>query len=258
MTGSRPFFNSLADSAARLLALAAGVAAITAAVAGTSIAAGGASATLQAGNHVAGLPAVVYGSSVRLSGHANLTGSRAFSVQAETWPFKNGFTTISSGQTTGDYSFRVHPSRATRYRVVIANGPTSSVLTVYVLDKRLSMSCNLCHNTNTPGSHTLVVTGRFRTPPGPTNKKGPVYLYYALNPSTVTPNNLKRVVTAPRNFSGNTFSFSVSYTVQFPNSTFRFGESFCWRYNEAATGVGLPGHHGCGDATVNRLTRYVG
>src|SRR5206468_12718621 len=104
MTGSRPFSNSLAAPAARLLAMVAGAAAITAAVAGTSIAASGASPTLQASNHVAGLPAVVYGSSIRLSGRANLTGSRTFSVQAEAWPFKSGFTTISSGKTTGDYS----------------------------------------------------------------------------------------------------------------------------------------------------------
>ncbi len=141
--------------------------------------------------------------------------------------------------------------------MVIANGPTSRGLTVYVLDRRLSMSCNLCLNSNTFGSHTLVVTARFRRPPGPTGNKGPVYLYYTLNPSSVIPTILNQVATEPRHFSGNTFSFTVSYTVQFPNSTFRFGEAFCWKDNEAASGVGLPGHHGCGDATVNRL-RYLG
>ncbi len=91
MTGSRPFSNSLAAPAARILALAAGVAAMTAVVAGTSLAAGDPSATLLASKHVAGLPAVVYGSSVRLSGHETLGGSRSFSVQAESWPFKTGF-----------------------------------------------------------------------------------------------------------------------------------------------------------------------
>jgi len=253
MTGSR----RVSIPAARILALASGVAAITAAVAGTSLAASGPSATLVASKHVAGLPAVVYGSSIRLSGHETLSGSRSFSVQAQAWPFKTGFTTITSGNTSGDYSVVVSPSHATKYRVLIANGPTSQVLTVYVLDKRLSLNCNLCHGGNTPGSHTLTVTASFRRPAGPAGNKGPVYLYYALNSSSATPNILNQVASAPRHFVGNTFSLSVSYTVQFPNSTFRFGEAFCWKDDEAGSGVGLPGHHGCGNATVNRL-RYLG
>ena len=259
MTGSRPFSHSLlAAPAARILSLAALIAAITAAVAGTSIAASGPSATLTANKRVAGLPAVVYGSSVRLSGHENLTGSKTFDVQAETWPFKSGFRTIKSGTTSGNYSVTVTPSHATKYRVVIENGPTSHGLTVYVLDQRTSMNCNLCHLTNSPGTHKLTVTARFRRPPGPTGSKGPVYLYYALNQSSTTPDTLNQVATAPRHFSGDTFSFSVSYTVQFPNATFRFGEAFCWKDDEARSGVGLPGHHGCGNATINRLQRYIG
>lgn len=254
MKGSRS--TSLAGPAARILALAAGLATVAAAVASTSTAAG-AGATLAANKHVAGLPAVVYGSSVRLSGHENLAGSRTFTVQAEAWPFKSGFTTITSGKTSGDYSVVVTPSHATRYRVLIANGPTTPVVTVYVLDKRLNLSCNLCHNSNTPGSHTLTISGRFRRPPGPAGNQGPVYLYYALNASGVTPTVLNMVANAPRHFAGNTFSFTVSYTVQFPNSTFRFGEAVCWKDSEGASGVGLPGHHGCGNGKVNRL-HYLG
>jgi hypothetical protein len=257
MTGSRPISTSLAAPAIRIVTLAAGVAAITAAVAGTSIAASGAGATLVANKHVAGLPAVVYGSSIRLSGHENLAGSRTFTVQAEAWPFKSGFTTITSGKTSGDYSFVVSPTHATRYRVLIANGPTSRVLTAYVLEKRLSLSCSLCRNSNTAGTHTLVIKGRFQRPPGPAGNKGPVYLYYALNPSSVTPTSLNLVANAPRRFAGNTFSFTASYNVQFPNSTFRFGEAVCWKESEGASGVGLPGRHGCGNATVNRL-HYLG
>jgi hypothetical protein len=253
MTGSR----TVSAPAARTLALATAVAAITAAVTGTSLAATGPRATLAANTHVAGFSAVVYGSSIRLSGHETLTGSRSYSLQAQTWPFKTSFTTIRSGKTKGDYSFTVSPSHATRYRVLIANGPKSRVLTVYVLDKRLSISCNLCHQGNNSGTQTLTVSARFSRPPGPSGDNGPAYLYYALNPSSTTPIQLNMVASAPRQFTGNTFSFSVSYTVQFPSSTFRFGEAVCWKDDEAASGVGLPGHHGCGDAKVNRL-RYLG
>src|SRR5947208_8241180 len=189
MTGCR----RVSIPAARILALASGVAAITAAVAGTSLAASGPSATLVASKHVAGLPAVVYGSSVRLSGHETLSGSRSFSVQARAWPFKTGFTTITSGNTSGDYSFVVSPSHATKYRVLIANGPTSQVLTVYVLDKRLSLNCNLCHGGNTPGSPTLTVTASFRRPARPSGKKGHVSLYLALNYVLAQPTSVRQI-----------------------------------------------------------------
>jgi hypothetical protein len=227
------------------------------AAAGASLAASAPAATLVANRHIAGLSAVVYGSSITLSGNEPLSGSRSYAVQAEAWPFTGGFTTITSSKTTGSYSFVVSPSRATRYRVVIANGPTSRVLTVHVIYKRLSLTCSLCNKNNTPGTHTLIVKGRFRGPPGPTGNKGPVYFYYALNASSVAPTILNRVTTVPRHFVGSTFSFTVTYTVQFPNSRFRFGEDVCWKDDEAASGVGLPGHHGCGNAKINRL-RYAG
>jgi hypothetical protein len=249
MTGSR----RLSRQVIRMLALATAAAAIMAAVGATSLAAGGPTATLAANKHVDGLAAVMYGSSITLSGHEPLSGSRSFAVQAEAWPFTGGFTTITSSKTSGNYSFVVSPSHATRYRVVIANGPTSPVLTVYVLDKRLSLSCNLCNKNNSAGAHTLIVKGRFQRPPGPIGNKGPVYFYYALNPSTTTPTILNLATTVPRHFVGNTFTFKVSYTVQFPNTTFRFGEDVCWRDQEAITGVGLPGRHGCGSAKINRF-----
>jgi hypothetical protein len=253
MTGSRRLSRQIILT----LALATGAAASVAAIAATSLAANLPTATLTANKHVAGLPAVVFGSSITLSGSEPLGGSRSYAVQAQTWPFTGGFATITSGKTTGSYSFVVSPSHATRYRVVIANGPTSPVLTVYVLDKRLSLTCNLCNKNNTPGAHTLIVKGRFQRPPGPRGNAGPVYFYYALNSSSVAPTILNRVTNVPRHFVGSTFSFKVSYKVQFPNTTFRFGEDVCWKDDEAGTGVGLPGRHGCGSAKINRF-RYTG
>jgi hypothetical protein len=253
MTGSR----RLSRQVIRMLALAAGVAATVIAVAGTSAAAGGPSATLSANKHMDGLPAVVYGSSITLSGQVSLSGSSSYAVQAEAWPFTGGFTTITSGKTTGSYSFVVSPSHATRYRVVTANGPTSPVLTVYVVDRELSFSCNLCNNSNGAGAHTLTVKERFRRPPGPV-APGHAYFYYALNPSSDTPTTLSRVATASRHFTGSTYGLTVSYTVNFPNVPhFAFAEKFCVTHDEPRDGVGLPGRHGCGNAKIDRL-RYTG
>lgn len=253
MRGSRRF----SSQAARAVAVATGVAAITAAVAGTSMAASGPSATLQAGKYTAGYPAMPYGGSITLSGNENLVGSSSFSLQAEAWPFTTGFQTIRSGTTSGDYSFVVRPTHATRYRVVIANGPTSPVLTVYVLDKELGFTCNLCNSSNKPGTDTLVVTERFREPPGPI-AHGRGFFYYALNQSTTMPTILNRVARASRQLTGNTLSLTVSYTVHFPNAAhFAFAEKFCLKHNEPKDGIGLPGQHGCGSATINRFN-YTG
>lgn len=253
MTGSR----RLSRQVIGMLALATGAAATVIAVTGASVAAGAPGATLSANKHMAGLPAVVYGSSITLSGQESLSGSRSYAVQAEAWPFTGGFTTITSGKTTGSYSFVVSPAHATRYRVVLANGPTSPVLTVYVVDRELSFSCSLCNNSNGAGAHTLTVKERFRRPPGAV-APGRAYFYYALDSSTVTPTTLNRVATASRHFTGNTYALTVSYAVNFPNVPhFAFAEKFCVTHDEAKDGVGLPGKHGCGNAKIDRL-RYTG
>jgi hypothetical protein len=239
-----------------MLALATG-AATAIAVAGTSLAANDPGATLTANKHMDGLPALVYGSSITLSGTESLAGSRSYALQAEAWPFTGGFTTITTGKTMGSYSFVVRPSHATRYRVVTTNGPTSPVLTVYVVDRELSFSCNLCNSSNGAGSHTLIVKERFRRPPGIV-APGRAYFYYALDPSTVAPTTLGRVATASRHFSGNTYGLTVSYKVNFPNVPhFSFAEKFCVTHQESRDGVGLPGKHGCGNAQIDRL-RYTG
>jgi hypothetical protein len=228
------------------------------AAAGNSLAASSPTATLAANKHVDNLPAVTYGSSITLSGQETLSGSHPYVVQAQAWPFTKAFTTITSGTTTGSYSYVVTPDHATRYRVVVANGPTSPVLTVYVLDRELSFSCNLCNSNNKPGTATLNVTERFRRPPGLIANTGPGEFYYALNSSTVKPSILNLVSTASRQISGHTYTLTISYTVHFPNAPhFSFAEKFCVKHNEPKDGVGLPGHHGCGSGNINRLL-YTG
>jgi hypothetical protein len=142
--------------------------------------------------------------------------------------------------------------------VVTANGLTTPVLTVYVVDRELNFSCNLCNNSNKPGPATLKVTERFRRPPGAVANEGPGYFYYALNPSTMKPTILNLVATGSRRVSGNTFTLTVSYVVHFPNAQhFEFAEKFCVKHEEAKDGVGLPGRHGCGNAKINRFN-YTG
>lgn len=239
----------------RLIGLVVGIGALVLTV--TTVALGASSPTLAAGEHVAGLPAVVYGKSVTLSGHESLAGSRSFVLQTQVFPFTGTFHTIARGKTTGSYSIAVKPTHASRYRVKVG-GATSPVLTVYVVGRELSGSCNLCQRNNPPGTHTLTVKATVLNPPGP-YAGGPVYFYYGQNNASSVPLSTLRLVkrTAP-NIHGQDLSTSVSYRVLFPaGEPVRFNFALCVKDAESKDGVGLPGHHHCGDARV-KLGEYLG
>ena len=240
----------------RLIGLAVGIGAIS--LTATSVALGAASPTLTARTHVAGLPAVVYGKSITLSGHESLGGPRSFVLQAQVFPFTSPFHTIARGKTTGSYSIAVKPGHATRYQVKVGSA-SSAVLTVYVLGRQLSTICNLCQQTNAPGAHTLIVKATVLNPPGPVAVRAPVYFYYGQNNgSRVPPSTLRLVKRAPLDIHGQDLSSSVTYRVLFPaGEPFRFNFAFCVKDAESKDGVGLPGHHHCGDASV-KLGEYLG
>jgi hypothetical protein len=221
------------------------------------VASGASAPTLNANKHIAGLAAIVYGRSLNLSGHESLGGSQTAILQADTFPFSGGFHTLKSVHTTGNYSFAVSPSHATRYRVTV--GPRSSaILSVYVLARTTSLSCNLCHPGNTPGTHTLTIAQTIQAPPGQVAIHGSEYFYYALASGTSTPPNaLKLVKTVPLHINGHTISYTVSSTVTFPNTLFEFDYATCYKDEESTDGIGLPGHHHCGDASISR-NEYLG
>jgi hypothetical protein len=239
----------------RLIGLAVGIGAIVLTV--TTVALGASGPTLTAGERVAGLPAVVYGNSVTLSGRESFGGSRSFVLQVQVFPFTSPFHTVARGKTTGSYSIAVKPAHASRYRVKVGSA-TTSVLTVYVLGRPLDTICNLCQQSNSPGTHTLIVTSDVLNPPGPVAIRGPWYFYYGQVNGRVPPRTLRLVKRAPLIIHGQDFSSSVTYRVRFPaGKPFTFNFTACLKDVESEDGIGLPGHHHCGDASV-RLGEYLG
>ena len=126
---------------------------------------------------------VTYGKSVTLSGHAGSAGK--VTLEANPFPFRHGFHTIATAQvsSSGDYTFVARPSHANRYRVLVTHNRQtmrSPGISVYVEDRVLLLTCNLCTTANSAGSHTLTVNYVAETPPGKVGVRGPVYFYYGL------------------------------------------------------------------------------
>jgi hypothetical protein len=231
--------------------------AVAVAILSTGAASGSSSPTLRASKHIAGLPAVTFGKAITLSGHESLSGTKTYALEANPWPFQGGFHVIAHGKTTGSYSFMVKPSHATRYRMHVG-GTTSSVLTVYVVERYLHRSCNLCNLNNGPGTHRLKVSAVVQAPPGPLAQHGPVYFYYAQDRSTSPPRILRLVKRVRLHISGDRLSFHLSYRVHFPLGVFHFSETFCWKDTESRDGVGLPGRHHCGQTRISARDNYLG
>jgi hypothetical protein len=243
----RPLARTLAPLL--LAALAAAAAVATAA---------GASATapkLQASPTV-----IAYGKSVSLSGRA--TPAATVVLEAEPFPFTRGDPRIAAQRASaaGADHIGARPSHATHYRVLIThdgNSVMSAAISVYVDDRVLMLSCALCTISNASGSHTLTVDYSAKAPPGEVGVRGPVYFYYGLVEGTSPPGKVGLVEKAALRRHGHKLSYSFNYHVDFPAPPFEFRVVACFRNAEAKDGVGLPGHHHCGEHTLTRQ-QYLG
>jgi hypothetical protein len=187
--------------------------------------------TLGTSAHVAGLPAVTYSHSITLSGRET-AGSRRVELQSNPFPFTHGFHTIVEVATgrSGKYAFVVTPTHATRYRVRIGTrGATSPPLTVYVLDREVVNSCNLCTAFAGPGTHTLKVREVFSPPPGTIAVKSPGYFYYGQVNGTRSPTAMTLRKSVPVEISHHKEALAVSYRVTFPRGPVQFAYQLCYR-----------------------------
>jgi hypothetical protein len=213
-------------------------------------------------------PYVSYGQGVTLEGtataHGRAIADATIIVAADGFPFRAGFRPITSRRTDAGGGFRivVHPSHATEYRFSVAGGhATSSTVTVYVVPRDVA-SCNLCGFNNSAGSHELIVGDVFHAPPGPLTVQRSVYFYYGQRVgSGGPPATIRLVERVPLvKLAGNRLEDTVHYEVHFPAERFQFSYVTCYRDAEAMDGLGLPGHHHCGDPTLTRAeySGYLG
>ena len=65
-------------------------------------------------------------------------------------------------------------------------------------------------------------------------------------------------VSASRRVSATGFGFTVSFAFRIGDQAYSWNWSACAQDTEARNGLGLPGHHGCGEHRLPAAQAYIG
>lgn len=188
-------------------------------------------------------------------------------------PAQAGSVVLHPAGSTARYEFPVTPARATRYRVELFHSgtsltpfATSGIATVYVaLGTRVGRAKDCGSGTCYESLQTT-----FTSPPSALQAElsKPLYTYFAvrLAPKTAPPTPTRLVLRAGHSqvvgvqrISADQFIETVTFSFQFGNGAYSWAWGMCLKDSEAVDGIGLPGHHGCGDQGVPYPTpKYLG
>jgi serine/threonine-protein kinase len=214
--------------------------------------------------------------------HGQVTGALNGEVAvlyAQPFPYKSapaqaGTVILHPAGKTAQYSFQVTPAVATRYKVELfrsstATKPlaTSPARTIYVtiVGKVVSQSAptncgSVCHNKiqvriNVPASAMSTEI----------SKK--VFTYFAANigphkypatPKTLTLGAGQPQVSVNR-VSATQYTLTVTFSYRIPQGKWaRWDWNSCQQDTVAVDGMGVPGHHACGDASIPDPAGYLG
>ena len=205
------------------------------------------------------------------------TGEQA-TLLAQPFPFVSPFAPVGSPVTVSGssqlYSFSVRPDIATKYEVQVTKAGdagdvlgTSPVQMIYV-SLQPTLGAGSSKNCTRPVCH-LTYHVRVKVPPlsYSTETAKRWYPYFAINFSTVgTPAAPKYVtldrsasVTAAQRLSRTEYEVTVRYIYNVgPTRGFHWAWDMCARDLYLTDGLGLPGHHGCGDQRVPVVFKYLG
>jgi serine/threonine protein kinase len=199
-------------------------------------------------------------------------------LYAQQFPFKAapaeaGSVTLRPAGGTATYTFKVTPALETRYRVeLFRNGtsPTpiamSGVKTIYVSiyeDVSDSQDCSgsVCYE-------SALVT--YAAPPSAlkTEKSETQFVYSGLNlskskkippaPKWLTLGAEHGTVAGTQQNSATGFFTTVTFSFTAGHESDNWAYAVCLKDSVTTDGIGLPGHHGCGDQRVPYPTGYLG
>ena len=188
-------------------------------------------------------------------------------------PVQAGSVILHPAGATAGYQFQVTPALATRYRVELfssstASAPlgTSAAATVYVtLGAGPQVKLQTCGR---PVCHETLQTDVYVPPQAMQAELAkPWYPYFGVDLSTgkepgppqwLTLNAGDAHITASRRISADEFGETVTFSFQIGNDAYYWDWQSCAKDTEAADGIGLPGHHGCGDERILDSATYLG
>jgi len=200
-------------------------------------------------------------------------------LYAQPFPYKHapvqaGSVILHPGGGTASYSFQVTPSVATRYRVELfgrgtATAPlgTSAMTTVYVVKSESDDGAQV-KKCGYPVCHQTLHQYEFVPPSAlQTELAKPWYVYFAVNlapvkipppPQTLMLGAGNGQVTAPHRIAANEFGVTITFTFRIGNNASIWNWFACTKENLAEDGIGLPGDHGCGAASMAVSADYTG
>jgi len=187
-------------------------------------------------------------------------------------PAQVGSAILHPAGTTASYEFQVTPTLATRYRVELfasstASAPlgTSPVATIYVATGGTSANSQTCSR---PVCHESMQTVNYVPPSAlQTEIAKPWYPYFGINlsprkepppPEWLILDAGSGHVTASHRVSADEFSETVTFSFRIGNDAYYWNWTTCSKDTESVDGIGLPGHHSCGDGRVLDSAPYLG
>ncbi len=198
-------------------------------------------------------------------------------LYAQPFPYRNAPTQVGSvilhpTGTTARYEFRVTPTLATRYRVDLFASSTSStpfatsgMATIYVIHGETTENTKICSR---PVCREALQATIWAPPSALASEMSkPSYLYFGLNlaptkepppPQWLDLGAGQGLVIAPHRISADEFSETLTFSFRIGNYAYHWAWHTCFKEDEAADGIGLPGYHGCGGQRVLYSARYLG
>lgn len=216
-------------------------------------------------------------SSAKISGSlANAAPPEVVRLYAQQFPYSAA--PVAAGSVTlgaaGGYAFTVTPALATRYQVELfknaaATAPmaVSATTTVYVVDIPVFSSRSACSR---PVCHLEEIHDVFVPPSALSTEMSAQWLGYLgvnLLPSGEGEPALPSVLqlgagdptfAQPAQIGPDEFSVTTNYTFNVGDGGYHYYSTVCAKSNEAQDGIGLPGSHGCGNATISAPFTYLG
>jgi serine/threonine-protein kinase len=216
--------------------------------------------------------------SAKVSGQvAAAVDGEVVKLYAQQFPFKAalaevGSVTLRPAGGTATYTFKVTPSLETRYVAeLFRNGVSatpiamSGVKTIYVsigegLSKSQECSGSVCYES------TLVT---YEAPPSvlKTEMSKTPYVYFAVSlkkgkkdppaPKLLSLAAGHSAVAGTQQESANEFQVTVTFTYTVGDNAWNAAIAVCLKDTVTTDGIGLPGHHGCGDQQVPYPSAYL-